>query len=778
MGMRGRDRVALAGCAAALFWSTLALGGATRWAALGGALLSLVAAAAFVTSRRVPTRWSPLLVLLAIATTLTALQLLPLPAPLARVLAHAKLDLVVDNARAWGESAPAFVTASYDPPATLLELVKLGGYAALAFAALRLAAQSSGRRLLAMAVVGAGLAVALVALVHAIVGATHIYGLVVSPTHASLLTPLINENHLASLMALAAPVALGLVVSSEGVRRLGFLAALAVCAGLALLSGSRGGAVGLVVALVVTIGLLLVQRRTRRERGSRDARASGVWIPMLIIGACAAILLGVVTAGRVISDLSRTTTAELHGTGSKYQEWGNALAMLRDHVWFGTGSGAFEPAFTRWSGIGATTFSHVENTYVQAAVDWGLPGAAALGLALAALVVAAARRWQHGPLEASALGALAGLAVHELADFSLALPAVAAVTVVLAAILVAPPLEARSISSLAPWRRPVVQRIAALAACGVLWIITATPVGRLAHADAHAIAGPAATRVGLALAASHRHPADYLVLGRGAQALAELDDPRAIPVLARALYLNPTHSDLHRYAAAMLLRANRSSQALSELALAVRYARPGTQPAIVQDAITAFPDPATAARAFPVEVAFAAQIVPVLLQTHHDAVAYEYARRVAVVAPDDPDAQLLAARAALAAAHPAPAVAAARDAHRLRPSADTAVVLAQALVLAGTPTEALTLLQESRAVHLARTPTEQVQLLEALATLQITAADFDAALATLDEILTIAPTRQVRVSVHAQRAALFDRRGNPNQAAYERDQAQQLSREP
>jgi hypothetical protein len=61
---------------------------------------------------------------------------------------------------------------------------------------------------------------------------------------------------------------------------------------------------------------------------------------------------------------------------------------------------------------GLATYSHLENEYLQGAVDRGVLGALALGFAAIWLAVIAVKRWRDGPLAAGALGALTVVAIH------------------------------------------------------------------------------------------------------------------------------------------------------------------------------------------------------------------------------------------------------------------------------------------------------------------------------------------------------------------------------
>ncbi|MEZ4401401.1 MAG: O-antigen ligase family protein [Kofleriaceae bacterium] len=432
--MRTRDRVALAAVALALTAAGVLLGGSTRWAALSAAALALAAAAVHVTSRRTASTPGPLVGLVLVAVVATAAQLVPLPRALAAIVAGDKLTLVTDHASALGEAPPTWVVASHDPPATLVELAKLCGYLALAWACTRIASQRRARPWLAATVVAAAGAVAVVALAHRVLGATALYGVWRLPAKGMVPAPLINENHLAALTAMAVPLAAGLGLSWRGRRRALAWGAALILATTVALTSSRGGLVGLVAGLAVAGVVLVAQRRAGLADDHRPAPLA-VAAPALVVAACALTLFGVVAAKDVALELGDTQLTELSDQHSKYQVWRAAAPMIVDNRWLGIGRGSFEQVFPRHAQVGDVTFSHAENSYLQAVIDWGVLAAAALAVALALLGRAAVRRWRHGPLEAGALGALAAMAIHELADFSLELPAVAMAVIATAAVV-------------------------------------------------------------------------------------------------------------------------------------------------------------------------------------------------------------------------------------------------------------------------------------------------------------------------------------------------------
>ncbi|HVV83441.1 MAG TPA: O-antigen ligase family protein, partial [Kofleriaceae bacterium] len=429
--MRPRDVAALIAVAVALTLSTALLGGATRWAAIVAVVLALAAAVPHLGSRRTSSRPGALLRLVGLAAALTALQLVPVPDMFAEILIRPRLDLVRGHAAAFGEPVPTWTVASYDPPATLVELAKLAGYVALAWTAGRLAAQRRARPWLAAAVVGAATSAVLIGAVHVALRAHRLYGLFAEPPPDHVTAPLVNDNHFASLCALAAPLAVGLALTWSGRRRGAAALAALLLAAAALLSGSRGGALALVAGLLVTTVLLVLQRRG----GDDDDRRPRSGFPAAVIAGSVVLLVGLVVTSDVTDQLRSTHLSELSEPRSKYQVWSHALPLVGENRWLGIGKGAFETTYPRVAPVGDVTFSHAENSYLQAVIDWGVPGAAALAVLVLLLGREALRRWRASPLEAGALGSLSAIALHELVDFSLELPAVAMATICVAAIV-------------------------------------------------------------------------------------------------------------------------------------------------------------------------------------------------------------------------------------------------------------------------------------------------------------------------------------------------------
>jgi O-antigen ligase len=718
------------------------------------------------------------LLLISAGTAFTLLQLVPLPTPIGELLFPAKLALVQDNAAAWGAPTPGWVMASYDPPATLVELAKMCGYLALAWTCVRLASNRQARRWLAVVAAAVPALVAIVTLAHLGTGARKLYGVVDPGFSPRILGPLFGVNHLASLLSIAVPLSLVLALNTRGAARIGWLSAAAAAAGVALLTGSRGGVVGLVAGLVVTITILMIQRRTV----ATDHRVPlAISLPAGIVAGCTVVLLAIFTAGTVAGELQRTTLDELEDPRSKFQVWGDAMPLVEENRWVGIGRGAFEAAFTPQTPTSFSTYGYVENTYLQVLLDWGLPAAMVLVLLLVAATSAAARRWRKGPIEAAVIGGLVGLAVHELADFSLELPAIAMVVIVAASILFPERLgtatdadgaRTRVVAPKVLWMR------AGLLASGVLISAVAlSPLGHTARADEAEIvsARDASEKIDRARVASARHPADYAILGRAAAAMYDLGDERALPLVRRALARNPRHGAVHYLAARILLSSNAPNNAATEFALAARYSR-DPRP-IVTDVLGLFESAREAARALPTDLE-RLELIQRALQARPD-VALAHAARATALYPKQPKAHELLATAALAAGDPERAVAAAQTAWQLVPTPPRAQLLGRSLLAAKDVPGAVALLQ-SAADQLTSAPAaERVPLLITLADALVAADDLAAAKAALETAGTMAESfKNLRIQVHAKMAVLEDKMGNAHQAQWERERARELQTTP
>jgi O-antigen ligase len=127
----------------------------------------------------------------------------------------------------------------------------------------------------------------------------------------------------------------------------------------------------------------------------------------------------------------------------------DAVAIVRDHPWLGTGGGAFYLVYMAYQPNWEGFYNHAHNDYLEIASDTGLIGLALLvGLAAHALWVAVAvlRTRHHPALRAAAfasLMAIVAMALHATVDFSLHIPANALLFTVMTAL----PFAARGLAA-------------------------------------------------------------------------------------------------------------------------------------------------------------------------------------------------------------------------------------------------------------------------------------------------------------------------------------------
>lgn len=250
----------------------------------------------------------------------------------------------------------------------------------------------------------------------------------------------VNRNHLAGYLEMALAVGIGVLLGNRFSAPGKNWRILAVQTAALLLSAKVPLRIGLVI---MAIGLVLTRSRMGNMgfasslgiaglvylllvRQSSRGVAVALWVSlvlvdMLFIGAHFGI-------EKVAERLQGTTATEVVNRVDLYdylQPW------IRDFRVAGSGAGTFYTAFPPYSGpeIKGVTYDYAHNDYFQFLGEFGLIGAAPLGLA-AFLSMAAACRALHARhdelLRGLAFGALMGMtaiAIHSSVDFNLQIPA-------------------------------------------------------------------------------------------------------------------------------------------------------------------------------------------------------------------------------------------------------------------------------------------------------------------------------------------------------------------
>jgi O-antigen ligase len=339
---------------------------------------------------------------------------------------------------------PAGHTISLNPGATRGELFRLLAVLLL-FAAVRAnAASPAALGRLAVAATANGAALAVFAFVQFLGSPRGLMYWSISETDASPFGPFICRNHFPFYLNLCIGLAIGLLLARRRNTRAGWgpgdllndPAALWIIVALGLMvasvafSLSRGGLIALAVGCAVCVLLAAA-------RGSRPAAWSGALFALaLALGLLAWLGTGPLRAR--LSSLWEGNTLE----EGRLDIWESMLPAVTDFPLLGTGFGTIQQIelfYRQNPGQKGWVLDHAHNDYLEALIEGG---AIRLLLSLAAIFfvyrlgVRALRRYGGHGTEGLVLGALLGfttVVVHSAVDFGIHVPAIAALTAVVAA---------------------------------------------------------------------------------------------------------------------------------------------------------------------------------------------------------------------------------------------------------------------------------------------------------------------------------------------------------
>ncbi|MCC6209534.1 MAG: O-antigen ligase family protein [Burkholderiales bacterium] len=387
----------------------------------------------------------PAFVLLGLWLAWLALQCVPLPPGLVRLLSPQAAAL---HALAESYAPGTWITLSVDPNASLVFWLKSCAYAAAFFLTLALAHTRERAQLIALVLVLSGLVQAVYG------GLMHLSGanLEIFGTHIghrdSASGGFVNRNHLAGFLEITLAMGIGLMVGSlrETGRRSWrqfwrdmaalllsgraplrlFLVAMVI--GL-VMTRSRMGNTAFFASLLVagTVALALSRHATR---GTVILIASLIAIDIFIVGSWFGV-------EKTLQRIEQTTVRDVVERGDPSAR---ALQLAKDYPVFGTGGGSFYTAFPRYRGPELRAyFDFAHNDYIQFAAETGLVGLALVGslplFALALAVLALARR--RDPLARgfafAVLMGVVSIGIHSSVDFNLQIPANALAFLVLLA---------------------------------------------------------------------------------------------------------------------------------------------------------------------------------------------------------------------------------------------------------------------------------------------------------------------------------------------------------
>lgn len=553
---------------AALLGPLLWLGGVSdEGVGLGAAALAGLALATLsLPQPRTSRPYALVLTCLLLVAAIDLLQLLPLPLGILRSISPRAAEIWSAADLTVGNSA-RFHTITVDPPATAfkaaMDLIVVGFFVCVG----RLSVTPSAQRIAPRAFAAIVVIFCLMAVAHPLFGADRLYGSYVPLDQTEkdpVLAPLLNPNHAAAFAGAGLPLVVGLTIEADevGTRLVGAMLT-ALVASVAFLTLSRGGAIVVCLELVA----MMVYALVRSPKELRVKRVSTIAIASFIsLGIAAWIAL------RAIVGEAQALSAE------KLEIPRRALALSRDFPVAGVGRGAMGTVFAAYQGDNLASdgrFTHVENWPVQLVVDAGIPLSLLLITLGCAAFILAIRRAAVRPTTFAAAVALAGLAIHDLADFATEFLGVRMFAGGILAILVVAPAGAATERN-----RNRLVGLGPLAAAAVAAVLLVFCWHRSVADDSRAVAK--AWREGTLLSQQDfirrgilRHPAEpylHLALARTAP------HADAGGHYARAIRLGPWRATSHFWFARWMLSSQRTGQAWAEyretLRLDRRFARP------------------------------------------------------------------------------------------------------------------------------------------------------------------------------------------------------------
>jgi O-antigen ligase/tetratricopeptide (TPR) repeat protein len=554
------ERILLLGAMLVAVAAPLAIGGAlpVTQVVLSAAALALLVAYVLVRGTR-GLRPLPFAAAAGVALAFTALQIVPLPAPLVALLSPHAYELRLDAA-----SAARWMPLSVDVPSTLLACARGTGCLALLLVVGGIVGSRRSATRMLTVIAATSVALALVALAQRLAGTTAILGFYRprSMPGFGVFGTFVDVNHAASILALGALVAAGLAAAASGRARIVLIAFAVVSTAALLFTASRGALLGFAIG-----GFLLTAALMARSVGVMRG----------LVGAGVLLLVGVAVTLWTSEGLRQRFSEQPQqlADNQKTRGWRDGLSMAAEYPWTGVGRGAFEAPATKYrrrdEGI---RLVYPENIIVQMVSEWGFPMTLVLiGMVLTTAVRLAPAVARGAPPLAGAACGVVAVIVHELTDFGTELPGVAFPTIVVLAIVAGRISAERRRSTRRSHRVPLRASLPGAAVAALTIVGAAWASGHTLDEDftrLHASIQSRGVDQRELQVAIERHPADdYFELLAAQEALKAARPDAAMHHINHALRLHPGNWQAHRMAAVLLMSLKRPAQAALEYRLAL-----------------------------------------------------------------------------------------------------------------------------------------------------------------------------------------------------------------
>lgn len=216
------------------------------------------------------------------------------------------------------------------------------------------------------------------------------------------LSTLGHSNYLGNFLLYATPLSLGLSLTLKGRTRLLALTGAALCLMGIVSTGTRGAWVGIVAGMSVFV---FAERQGLRSAISRATKAQVVRNATIALLALvlAGLVISMSQASRSIAARARSFATEGFTGAGRTILWQDSLKMVPSVALFGTGPEGFRKAFlafkskelARLAPLTNNESSH--NSYLDALISYGLPGAALYFAMIASAISLFVKARRHAP---------------------------------------------------------------------------------------------------------------------------------------------------------------------------------------------------------------------------------------------------------------------------------------------------------------------------------------------------------------------------------------------
>ncbi|HXC56162.1 MAG TPA: O-antigen ligase family protein [Rhizomicrobium sp.] len=349
----------------------------------------------------------------------------------------------------WAESSKILgvrsrATISIDPEMTWAALAKTGGYFAIGIASFVLLRDSARRQMACSVLAIAGGLYAIYGLIGLGTGDCCVVWQKKTAYFGVATGPFINRNSFATYLGLVALVCLGYILRDIGdlrrvsaasvagriaakvhlllARRWPMIGAFSAAVAALLLTLSRAGVTSSILAMVILL-YLASQARVLGEKRRRFVHLA------VFAGGLAGLLalFGGAFIGRIASNGMQDIDRE--------QSWQIIVSGIEASPWLGHGFGTFPESFPLYRDDRLASrryWDKAQDTYLELALDTGIPATAVFLLGFGALVLQCVkglsrRRQERRIFPAIGLAAIALIGFHSIYDFSMQIPAVATI---------------------------------------------------------------------------------------------------------------------------------------------------------------------------------------------------------------------------------------------------------------------------------------------------------------------------------------------------------------